>query len=242
MKKGLLLLSLCSGIFSMNAQNADEIIKKHIDAIGGREKLKSISSVKTEMKMKAQMFEFPVMALVTKDGSTKTETTIQGMKMEQAYDASAKTGWFVNPMMGDKSAQKMNEEQLQDMTDENKIESPLLDYKEKGHSVEYLGKDDVDGEEVFLLMLTKKNGNVIYYYIDSQNYMIWKEKSKVKLKEKEYEGETYFYNYNVVDGITTAFTTEVYSDGKVAMQTNVEKIEYNQTVEPSTFKMPEKKK
>ena len=242
MKKNLILFLALVNVFFAYPQNADEIIKKHIEAIGGREKLKSISSVKTEMKMKAQMFEFPVSAVVTKDGSTKTETTFQGMKMEQAYDANSKTGWMVNPMMGDKSAQKMNEEQLQDMQDENKIESPLLDYKLKGHSVEYLGKDDVDGEEVYLLMLTKKNGNITYYYIDTQNYMIWKEKSKIKLKEKEYEGETYFYNYNVVDGITTAFTTEVYSDGKVAMQTNIEKIEYNKAIDPSTFKMPEKKK
>ena len=239
------IISFCFSalyIFSASAQNADEIINKHLNAIGGVEKLKSVSSVKIDMKMKAQMFEFPVMSMVTKEGSSKTETTFQGMKMEQVYDAKNKTGWFVNPMMGDKTAQKMNEEQLQDMQDENKIESPLLDYKRKGHTVEYLGKDDVDGEEVYLLMLTKKNGNVIYYYIDTQNYMIWKEKSKVKLKEKEYEGETYFYNYNVVDGITTAFTTEVYSNGKVAMQTNIEKIEYNKEIDPATFKMPENKK
>jgi hypothetical protein len=145
-------------------------------------------------------------------------------------------------MMGDKTAQKMNEEMLQEYSEDDKTTSPLLDYKSKGHVAEFIGKDDVDGEEVFVIMLTKKNGTIIYYYISSQDYLEIKEVTKVKLKEKEYESETYFYNYTNVDGILSPFTTESYADGKIVMQMNIEKVEYNQPVDDKQFKMPEVKK
>jgi hypothetical protein len=242
LKHFFLTATLLFSSLLMKAQNVDEIIDKHIKAMGGREKMKSLSSSKTTTKMKMQMFEFPVVTTVTKSGSMKTETTIQGMKMEQAYDSKTKSGWYVNPMQGDKTAQKMNEEQLKEMNDDDKIESPLLDYKLKGHTAEYLGKDDFEGEEVYKIMLTKKNGNIVYYYIDTQNYCIWKETTKIKLKEKEFESESYYSNYTMVDGIITAFTTENYANGKVQMQMNVEKIEYNVPVDDKLFKMPEPKK
>ncbi len=194
------------------------------------------------MKIRAQGFEFPNVSYTTKEGSMKNETTIQNMAMIQAYDAKSKSGWFTNPMQGDKKPQKMNEEMVKEMADGDKQESPLMDYKQKGHTVELLGKEDLEGEDVWKIMLTKKSGNITYYYIDAHNYYIWKTDNKVVMKEKEYQTETFFTNYTTVDGITTAFTTENYSNGKVVMQATIEKIEYNQKLDEALFLMPTEEK
>ena len=234
----LVVILVLSGFFA-NAQTVDEIIEKYIQAIGGRDKIKAIQSAKTEMKMKAQMFEFPVLVYLKKDGSMRSETVIQGLKIIQAYNSTDSIGWSLNPMQGDNKAHKMNADETKQMSEENdRLESALVDYKKKGHTAELLGKDDLDGDEVYKVMLTKKNGNITYYYIDTQNYLIWKEESKIKFKDSEYENETYFSNYVTQDGLTTARTIENYNEGKVVMQMNVEKVEYNLTPDEKLFKLP----
>jgi hypothetical protein len=220
-------------------QTADDIVKRYIQAMGGEEKLKSISTMKTSMKIKVQFFELPVSMTAKKDGSMKNETVFQGLTMVQAYDAPSKTGWYLNPMQGDKTPHKMNDEQLQQLTDnDNMIESPLLDYKAKGHTVELIGKEDLDGDDVYKIMLTKKNGNITYYYIDAQSFVIWKQETRYKFKDKEDESETYFSNYKTIDGYTAPYTIENYDDGKVSMQMNIDKIEYNSKVDDGMFKLP----
>ena len=132
-----------------SAQTADEIIEKHLVALGGKEKLKNIASVRMSIKGQGMGMEFPVEMLTKKDGSMKTTTTIQKMKMVQAYDGNSKSGWSINPMMGDKKPQKMNEEQVKDMQEQGgRMVSEFLDYKESGAVAEYLGKDDMDGEDL----------------------------------------------------------------------------------------------
>lgn len=221
------------------AQTADEIIEKHLVALGGKEKLKNIASVRMSIKGQGMGMEFPVEMLTKKDGSMKTTTTIQKMKMVQAYDGNSKSGWSINPMMGDKKPQKMNEEQVKDMQEQGgRMVSEFLDYKESGAVAEYLGKDDMDGEEVHLIRLTKKNGNITYYYIDVLSNLILKEKTKTKMKDKEAESETYFGNYQTFDGITSAGTIENMFNGVTGFVINVEKVEYNIPVDEKEFKMP----
>lgn len=244
MKNIFFSLALLFTVSLIQAQTVDEVIENCIKATGGREKIKAIRSAKTEMKMKAQMFEFPTVAWMKSDGSMRSETEIQGLKIIQAYNGADSSGWSINPMQGDNKAHKMNDEQRKEMAEENgsRLESPLMDYRKKGHTAELLGKEDLEGDEVYKVMLTKKGGNITYYYIDAQNYLIWKEESKVKFKDREYSSETYYSNYTTQDGITSARTIENYSDGKVVMQMNVEKMEYNGKIDDALFKMPEEKK
>src|SRR5436309_2188788 len=114
----LVVILALSGFFA-NAQTVDEIIEKYIQAIGGRDKIKAIQSAKTEMKMKAQMFEFPVLVYLKKDGSMRSETVIQGLKIIQAYNSTDSIGWSLNPMQGDNKAHKMNVEETKQMSEEN---------------------------------------------------------------------------------------------------------------------------
>ena len=237
MKKILLLSFLISSSVFI-AQTADEVIDKHLAALGGKEKLRALKSTRITIKAQAQGFEIPVEMLSKNNGCVKSTTTIQGMKMIQCYDANAKAGWMTNPMMGDKKAQKMNEEQVKQVREQGgKLQSDLLDYKEKGHSAEYLGKEDMEGEEVYLIKLTKKDGSVVYYYIDVLTNLTIKEKTKTKLKDKESESETLYSNYITVDGITSPGTIE--AGGMMgSFVANVEKVEYNIELDDAIFKMP----
>ena len=82
----------------------------------------------------------------------------------QAYDGT--TGWQIQPFGGKKDPELMGEDDLRDLLLDADFDGPLVDYKEKGSTVEYLGHDVVDGDDALRLKVTLKNGDIIYDYLD----------------------------------------------------------------------------
>ena len=86
--------------------------------------------------------------------------TLQGMTAVQAYDGSA--GWQIQPFGGKKDPELMGEDDVRDLLLDADFDGPLVDYKEKGSTVEYMGHDVVDGDDALRLKVTLKNGDIIY--------------------------------------------------------------------------------
>ena len=80
------------------------------------------------------------------------------MSLIQAYDGSS--GWQINPFEGRRDPELLGEDDLRDLVYQADFYGPLVDYKEKGNKIEYLGKDTVDGDDVYRLKVTLKNGEV----------------------------------------------------------------------------------
>src|SRR4029077_12022992 len=87
----------------------------------------------------------------------------------QAYDGSA--GWQIQPFSGKKDPQLMGDDDMRDLLIDSDFDGPLVNYKEKGNVVEYLGHDTVDGDDALRLKVTLKGGNIIYYYLDPDTYL-----------------------------------------------------------------------
>ncbi len=111
----------------------------------------------------------------------------------QAYDGT--TGWQIQPFGGQKDPQFMGEDDLRDLQLDSDLEGPLVDYKAKGNTVEYLGHDTVDGDDALRLKVTLKNGDIVYYYLDPDTYLeIRKEMQEFirgNVTEKRYELGSY---------------------------------------------------
>jgi hypothetical protein len=222
-----------------HAQTADEIIEKHVKAIGGREKLNAIKTVKMTGKLSVQGMEIQMTMYFRQPNSMRTESVVQGMTMVNAFDDKTKTGWYTNPMSGDKTPQKMNQEQTTSMEETSEmIVGPLTNYKEKGGTVDLIGKEDLEGTEVYKLMLTKRNKNVVYYFLDVSTYLILKETTKTKFEDKEIETESYYSNYKNINGVMLAGTQEEKEGGQLQSQINLDKIELDVPLLDELFVMP----
>jgi hypothetical protein len=237
--KKLLLSLLVLGISGVSfSQTADEIIEKYVKAVGGRDKYKSITNMRTTNVSKGMGMDINTVSTQTSNGSQRSETSIMGMTSVQAFDIKSKTGWYIEPFSGDKSVHKMNEEQTKSMMENPRLEPTLMIYKELNATADYLGKEDFEGVDVHLIMITMPSKSITYYYIDAETFLILKQKSKEKFEDKEYENEVYFSDYRAEDGIMMAHTTEGYNDGKVSWQSRIEKVEFNVKVDENSFMMP----
>jgi outer membrane lipoprotein-sorting protein len=223
------------------AQTADEIIAKNIEAKGGRDKMKAVQSIRMSGKMTmGGGMEAPVIMEMARPNKLRMEFTFQGMTGVQAYDG--KTGWAVMPFMGKKDPEPMSGDDLKQVEDQADIDGMLVDYKEKGHQVEYLGKSEVEGTPVHKLKITKKNGDIATLYLDADSFLEIKAEGKTKMRGQEIEGETTFGDYKEVNGMVIAHSIQSKMKGGPGPGQTItfEKIEINPDIPASRFDMPAK--
>src|SRR5512132_1429290 len=139
-----------------SAQTVDEVIKKNIDAHGGVQKLKAVKSIKASGKIIQQGIEIPITLQQKRATMVRMDATFQGKSMVQAYDGE--TGWKIDPFQGSSDPEKVAGDDLKDLQEQSDLDGPFVDYKDKGHTVELIGKEDLEGTPVYKLKLTLKNG------------------------------------------------------------------------------------
>lgn len=223
------------------AQSVDEIIAKNVEAHGGMAKLKAMKSMRMTGRMTlGQGIEAPMTIEVMRPKSMRLELTIQGMTIIQAYDGT--TGWQVVPFTGSKDPQPMSADDLKDAEEQADMDGALVDYKEKGHTVELVGMENVEGADCFKLKVTKKNGDVQYYFIDSDSYLELRTEGIRKVRGTEMEFETSLGDYkDVGGGVILAHAISGGPKGSPQRQNIIiEKVEINPVIDPARFQMPAK--
>ena len=219
------------------AQTVDEVVAKHIEAMGGSAKLAAVKSMKITSSMDMMGMKLPIVSTIVDGKASRSEVTFQGMT--QIMVSEGETGWYISPFQGKTEPEKANEEMLKQAKEERDICGPLFNYKEKVNKVELVGREELEGTDVFKLKITRPTGDVSYQYIDASNYFLLKETSKQKFQDKEVESERILSNYKMVDGMNYPFTVEMRQAGESTGQIlTVETVEVNPKVDESIFKMP----
>lgn len=191
----LAILGLAS--FNLSAQTTDEIVKKHIDAIGGKDNWAKVKSMKTEMSMKANGAEIKVTIYQVDKKAMRQNIALMGM---EGYSILTNTeGWSYMPFQGQTKPEPMTADDVKKAQDGLNLQSDFITYKELGKKLDFIGKDDVDGTECLKLKMTDKDGIESTYYIDPSNYYIIKETTKMVVNGKEMENSTTFGNYKKTD-------------------------------------------
>jgi hypothetical protein len=133
----------------------------------------------------------------------------------------------------------MPPDDARDIIEQADIEGPLVNYKEKGHTVELVGQEDVEGTPTHKLKVTLKNGQVRYFFIDQTNNIELKIVALIKREGAEQQVDTYLGDYQTVDGFVIPFSIENRVKDQTITQIALEKAEFNIEVDDSLFKMPE---
>jgi hypothetical protein len=173
-------------------------------------------------------------------GWFRMEVSVQGMTQITAYDGKA--GWKIDPFQGyggGKTAEAMTADELKGAEVQADLDGPLVDYAAKGHKIEYLGKETVEGAPAHKLKVTLKNGDVQTYYLDADSYLEVKETSKRKIRDQEVEAETFFSDFREVAGVMYPFAIEQGVPGvPQRAKILVDKVEPNVALDPARLKMP----
>lgn len=178
---------------TVHTQTVDEIIDKYIKAIGGKEAWKKINTIKQQAIIDANGTEINLELITADQKGSRQTISFAGMQGYTIYTPTA--GYNFYPWQGQMKPEAITSDELKQNEDNIDVEGPLIDYKEKGHTVEYVGMDEFEGTDCYKIKLTEKSGKTVTYYIDPSNYFIIHSVTITKANGQESESKTDYSNY-----------------------------------------------
>jgi hypothetical protein len=246
MKRNLISLLSIAVLVAANSHaqeikqmTVDQLVAKNIEARGGEQAVHALKTVKFTGKLIVNegKLQFGYVQTKKRPGSVREEYNLQGMTAVQAYDGT--NGWKISPFQGRKDPEKMSADETKSLTEDAEIAGPLVDWKEEGSKVEYLGTEDVEGTQAHKLKVTLKNGDVQYVYLDPDYFLEIRIVSQRTEHGAQVETETDLSDYEKVDGVFVPFSLESGPKGASDKQKTVlDKAEGNQPVDDSIFAFP----
>jgi outer membrane lipoprotein-sorting protein len=219
------------------AQSLDDVLDKHYEAIGGLNAWRGIQSVKLSgtMVMMGGAMEAPITIMQKRPAMSRVEFMVQGMQGVQAYDGE--TAWIQMPFMGSPDPEPAPADMVSQMKEQADLDGPLVGWEEEGHTLELIGKEDVEGTETYKVKVTHDSGDISYYYLDSEYYLPIKVTAVRTLQGAESEITTILGDYKEVQGLVLPFSIEV-SSPMGPQVISFETIEVNVSLDDAIFSMP----
>src|SRR5262249_47663183 len=146
----------------------------HVAARGGAERLAALRSLRVVGKMRRgggdAISEIDFAEVKARPGLLRREVTRQGLTSVAAWDG--KEGWTFDPFRGRRAAGRASADRDRAFAQEADLDGVLVDGKAKGHTVEYLGTEDVDGTQAHKLRVALQDGDTEYVYLDPDAFLV----------------------------------------------------------------------
>lgn len=181
---------------AQDAIGADELIEKHIAAVGGREALEKVTST-----VMTGSFELPAMGATgtitmyaKAPNKRMTVINIDGFgEIFQGFDGER--GFSVSPM----GSIDMSGQMLEDMKRDSLLH-PELQLKLIYAKIEVKGKGKASDRDAWIVVMTPEKGNPVTAWFDAETFLMLKTSGVRITDQGEAEIETEFGDYREVAG------------------------------------------
>jgi outer membrane lipoprotein-sorting protein len=226
------------------AQTPDDIIEKHLAALGGRTALAKLTSRTTS----------GVIALNT--GGIELTGTVEGfykapnksrilVKLDvsalgagqvvndQRFDGS--TGYVIDTFNGNREITGGQLEALRNSA----FPSPLLHYRESGATVVPTGREKVGSNDAHVIRLTPKTGPAVNLFIDTASFMLVRTVMTLNVPQLggDIEQVIEFSDFRDVDGVKVPYITRSTNALQTVVATTKE-VKHNTDIDDSSFSRP----
>lgn len=225
-------MMLIAGTTAVKAQSADEIIQKHIEAMGGTENWNKITSMKKVGSMSIQGMEIGYNQTVVNGKGMRVDVSAMGTN--GYVIVTPKEGWMYMPMQGVDKVTPLPPEQLKGAAEKLNVRSGMLVDKSAISKSEYVGKDTINNVPCFKVKVTDNDGNTQTDFFDVATYYIVRTEMITKVQDAEQEVSMTFADFKKQpEGIVIPMTmTSPMGVGDIV----VKSVEINKPVSDDAFK------
>jgi outer membrane lipoprotein-sorting protein len=215
------------------------VVEAHLAARGGKEKLRALRAIRETGTMTASDGRVAkVVREIKRPNLFRLEFTYEGTKSVFAYDGSA--GWQVAPLFGRFEPEAMPPDANAAAVEQGDIESYLVDWREKGHTVELVGRVPLPSGEADQLKVVLAGGRNRHDYVDVATRQIVRSDVTRTIDGRPVAIEFTFSDFREVGGITFPHAVESHlKDRPQTLRIVVRRIELDPQLDDARFRMPE---
>jgi hypothetical protein len=217
----------------------DEVVASNLAARGGKARIQALRSIRETGTATASGGRIArVIREIKRPGLMRLQFSYQGTTSVFAHDGE--TGWQIAPLQGQFEPMVMPPEgQATAEVDQRDIEGPLVDWREKGHVVELVGREKLPSGEAFKLKVTLKGGAVRYFWVDVASRQIVRSDVTRTVRGLPVQLETSFSDFRKLGGLVFPHLIESrVKDRPQAIRIAIEKIELDPELDDARFRFP----
>jgi len=222
-----------TGQSASQQQAIDDLVLKNLDAKGGLEKLKAVTTIKQTGSLSMQGQNSSLVIFSKRPNMQRQEITVAGKTIVNGFDGV--TAWIINPFVGAIRPIQVTGPQAEMIGDQSNFDGPLVDYKNQGISIELvLGTEMMGDQKLIHLRLTSRTQQVSHLYLDAVTFL----DAKMQIDTAQMKLDQQFLDYREQDGIKVPFLVHTIANGVLQSEMKLETVEFNATIDEAVFRMP----
>ncbi len=169
---------------------------------------------------------------------TRLEVRFQGQTAVQVFDGAR--GWKLRPFLGRHEVEPFTPAEQRLALQQADLDGPLIDAIAKGHQVELLGTEAVEGHDAYKLRVTSEDGLLRQVWVDAKTFLDLKVDGTRWMDGKPRAVMTYFRDYRPVEGLLVPHLLETRVEGVATPEKIViEQVKVDAPIAVARFSKPE---
>ncbi|HEY3858488.1 MAG TPA: hypothetical protein VGM47_02620 [Gammaproteobacteria bacterium] len=236
------LLAFTAAVRALPTPDLASIVANNQRAVDGAQDTSGIDSMEMGLAMQDHGDAFDADYKVTRDGRMRIDILKSGKRVyTEAYDGHRGWDWSQD---GSAPVEDPHGAALWHGTQFPGAIFSLKDMQANGHNLEYIGREQVDGVDYYVLKLTLSDGFVTYRYVNPSTWLIDRSRDfrafHPALDSHATWVETRWSDYRPVEGLRYAFSSVNVdlNTGKQLASQKLTSLKINPEFDPALFQMP----
>jgi outer membrane lipoprotein-sorting protein len=221
----------------------DEVIDRNAKAMGGRAAIEAVQSIEVSLHISDPGFEADGLYYAARPGKMRIDVSVAGKHVfTEAFDGQR--GWEWNGKESTTASAKATAALQHGVELPGKLFG-LHELKQRGHQVDLIGRENIDGINYYALGLTLKDGYRTTLYVDPNTWLITRRRDfrplHVDIDPTPTTIEQRSWDFREISGVQFAFAgseTDL-KTGKVLETSQIKSIKVNPAIDPSFFEKSE---
>lgn len=236
MRQRLMPFLLALAALPLAAQDANAILSRHMQAMGGLEKLRAVHSIRIKGTMEAAPgIVLPLLIEEVRPNKSRLEARDADIIFLRLFNGTK--GWLSDPSTGG-ALRPFTASELKEATQET-FDGDLVEPAARGARVESIGRQMIQGREAYGLKILEKDGTTSLHWVDAQSFLeIQRERDTDSPRGRRTE-MTRFSDFRLVEGVPMAFRVESGQKFTSKVQIiQVSQVQLNPVIPDSDFEAP----
>lgn len=227
-----------SSLFADPTPSVAEIVRIHIAALGGQERIAALKAFKASGHVMTQNKSVPFTIVAARPNRLRMQYTYDDGELIQASDG-VHPPWEIDTRVHPARNELMSPGAAAEFIASADFEDPLTIAYQRHDTIEYAGNTVVNGRPLIRLLITHHLSQTFFLLLDAETYLIAARVDPRRTAGPDRaEVVTQYGSYRPVGGVLAAFTVTVWTNGRISEQATLDQAEPNPMLAGGLFTRP----